>query len=88
MVEQPKPVTTNTGAQPSALLRWLPGLASLRDYRREWLPGDILAGTSVCIVMIPAVIAYAGLMGLPPQNGLYAALIRCWFTPSSAAPAR
>ena len=36
---------------------------------------DLLAGVSVCVVMIPSVIAYAGLMGLPPQHGLYAALV-------------
>jgi SulP family sulfate permease len=60
---------------PSALMRWVPGLALFRDYRREWLPADLLAGVSVCVVMIPSVIAYAGLMGLPPQHGLYAALV-------------
>ncbi len=60
---------------PSALLRWAPGLALFRNYRREWLTADLLAGVSVCVVMIPSVIAYAGLMGLPPQHGLYAALV-------------
>src|ERR1035437_2418751 len=60
---------------PSALMRWVPGLALFRDYRREWLSADLLAGVSVCVVMIPSVIAYAGLMGLPPQHGLYAALV-------------
>src|ERR1035441_7660326 len=60
---------------PSALMRWVPGLAMLRDYRREWVGADLLAGVSVCVVMIPSVIAYAGLMGLPPQHGLYAALV-------------
>ncbi|MEI7940746.1 MAG: SulP family inorganic anion transporter, partial [Verrucomicrobiota bacterium] len=60
---------------PPALLRWVPGLALFRDYRREWFGADLLAGVSVCVVMIPSVIAYAGLMGLPPQHGLYAALI-------------
>ena len=59
----------------SPLLRWLPGLAMLRGYRREWLPADLLAGVTVCVVMIPSVIAYAQLMGLPPQHGLYAALV-------------
>jgi len=57
------------------LLRLVPGLALFRDYRREWLAADLLAGISVCVVMIPSVIAYAGLMGLPPQHGLYAALV-------------
>ena len=60
---------------PSALMRWVPGLAVFRDYRREWLSADLLAGVSVCVVMIPSVIAYAGLMGLSPQHGLYAALV-------------
>jgi SulP family sulfate permease len=56
-------------------MRWVPGLALFRDYRREWFSADLLAGVSVCVVMIPSVIAYAGLMGLPPQHGLYAALV-------------
>jgi sulfate permease, SulP family len=56
-------------------MRWVPGLKVFRDYRREWLPADVLAGVTVCVVMIPSVIAYAGLMGLPPQHGLYAALV-------------
>ena len=53
----------------------VPGLALLRGYRREWLASDLLAGVSVCVVMVPSVIAYAGLMGLTPQHGLYAALV-------------
>ena len=56
-------------------LRCLPGLVLFRTYRSEWLRPDLLAGISVCVVMIPSVIAYAGLMGLPPQHGLYAALV-------------
>ena len=57
------------------IYRYLPGLALLRDYRRQWILGDLIAGASVCIIMIPSVIAYAGLMGLRPQHGLYAALV-------------
>ena len=60
---------------PPGWSRFLPGLALVRTYRREWLRADVLAGVSVCVVMIPSVIAYAGLMGLPPQHGLYAALV-------------
>ena len=58
-----------------ALIRFIPGLSLFRSYRSAWLLPDILAGISVCVVMIPSVIAYAGLMGLPPQHGLYAALV-------------
>jgi SulP family sulfate permease len=54
---------------------YLPSLSFLRGYRRAWLTADLIAGISVCLVMIPAVIAYANLMGLPPQYGLYAALV-------------
>jgi SulP family sulfate permease len=64
----------------------VPGLLVLRDYRREWLWADLMAGVSVCVVMIPSVIAYAGLLGLPPQYGLYAALVPLvvyWFFGSS-----
>jgi SulP family sulfate permease len=57
------------------LASYLPGLSFLRGYKRAWLLADLLAGISVCLVMIPTVIAYAGLMGLPPQFGLYAALV-------------
>src|SRR5580765_6424193 len=60
---------------PSAWQSLFPGLMLLRAYRKEWLYSDLLAGVSVCVIMIPSVIAYAGLMGLPPQHGLYAALV-------------
>jgi len=69
MSEPPKPTP------PLTARRGLPGWALLRTYRREWLRSDVLAGISVCVVMIPSVIAYTGLMGLAPQHGLYAALV-------------
>jgi hypothetical protein len=37
--------------------------------------GDVAAGVSGCLIMIPSVIAYARLTGLPPESGLYAALV-------------
>jgi SulP family sulfate permease len=57
------------------VLRYFPGLGLLRQYERRWLPGDLLAGVTVSVIMIPSVIAYAQLMGLAPQHGLYAALV-------------
>ena len=52
-----------------------PALISvLRHYHRSWLAGDVVAGLSACVVMIPSVIAYAELVHLPPITGLYAAL--------------
>jgi SulP family sulfate permease len=39
------------------------------------LKRDIWAGTSVGLVLIPQALAYATLAGMPPQTGLYAALL-------------
>jgi SulP family sulfate permease len=38
-------------------------------------PGDIVAGLSVALVVIPQSLAYANLAGLPPALGLYAAIL-------------
>jgi SulP family sulfate permease len=37
--------------------------------------GDVVAGVSVAFVLIPQALAYAQLAGLPPQHGLYAAIL-------------
>lgn len=57
-----------------SLAKWVPIVGALRDYQRAWLRADLVAGISVCVVMIPSVLAYAELASLPPQHGLYAAL--------------
>jgi len=65
-----------TAASPhsTGVARWLPGIAQLLHYPRGALRGDALAGLSVCVVMVPSVLAYAELAGVAPQAGLYAAL--------------
>ncbi|KUO08285.1 SulP family inorganic anion transporter [Streptomyces sp. DSM 15324] len=55
-------------------LRPLPGLAVLAGYRRAWLRGDLLAGVTVAAYLVPQVMAYAGVAGLPPVAGLWAIL--------------
>jgi len=57
------------------------GLSLFRGYRRQWLAGDVAAGVSGCLIMIPSVVAYARLTGLPPECGLYAALIPLFVYP-------
>ena len=52
----------------------LPGLARLRGYRREWLRGDVVAGVTVAAYLVPQVMAYAEVAGLPPITGLWAIL--------------
>src|SRR5205814_6012513 len=54
--------------------RLLPGLQRLRRYRRAWLGGDILAGVTVAAYLVPQVMAYSTLAGLPPVAGLWAIL--------------
>lgn len=52
----------------------LPILRLFGECSGESLRGDVTGGISACLVMIPSVIAYADLAGLPPAHGLYAAL--------------
>ena len=47
----------------------------LFNYQREDLPGDLLAGLIVAIMLVPQAMAYALLAGLPPQVGLYASIV-------------
>ncbi|GAA4712369.1 SulP family inorganic anion transporter [Phytohabitans rumicis] len=56
------------------MITLLPGLAQLRRYQRSWLRGDLLAGLTVAAYLVPQVMAYAGLAGLPPVTGLWAIL--------------
>ena len=52
-----------------------PFLVWLKGYQVSFLRGDILAGLTVAIVLIPQSMAYALLAGLPPIYGLYAATL-------------
>ena len=57
-----------------AVKRLLPGFTRLRGYRRPWLRGDLLAGLTVAAYLVPQVMAYATVAGLPPVAGLWAIL--------------
>ncbi|MFI0411716.1 SulP family inorganic anion transporter [Actinomadura sp. 3N508] len=52
--------------------RSFPGIGVLRGYRRSWLAGDAAAGITVAAYLVPQVMAYAVLAGLPPIAGLWA----------------
>ncbi|MFC4127293.1 SulP family inorganic anion transporter [Nocardia rhizosphaerae] len=54
------------------LERALPGLRQFRGYRRAWLRPDVVAGVTVAAYLIPQVMAYATVAGLPPVVGLWA----------------
>lgn len=66
--------STDKTVEMSRLVRLLPGLTVLVHYRRAWLRGDLLAGVTVAAYLVPQVMAYAGLAGLPPVAGLWAIL--------------
>ncbi len=55
--------------------RWLPGLATLRDYQARWLPKDLAAGLVLTTMLVPVGIAYAEASGVPGIYGLYATII-------------
>ena len=57
------------------LTRWLPGLATLRQYQAEWLPHDIVAGLVLTTMLVPVGIAYAVASGVPGIYGLYATIV-------------
>ena len=49
------------------IVEWLP------RYDRRWLRGDMAAGIAVTALIVPKNLGYAGIAGVPLQNGLYAA---------------
>jgi sulfate permease, SulP family len=60
--------------QPVPWRRMLPGASHLSGYQRAWLRGDALAGVTVAAYLVPQVMAYAQVAGLPAVVGLWAAL--------------
>src|SRR6187431_2852257 len=44
----------------------------VRGYQRTWLRGDVLAGVTVTAYLIPQVMAYAEVAGVPPEAALWA----------------
>ncbi len=53
----------------------LPILAWLPRYERRWLRFDALAAAALWAMLIPQAIGYASLAGVPPDAGLYSALL-------------
>ena len=47
----------------------------LRGYRREWWPGDVLAGVTLAAVAIPEVMGYTSIIHTPVVTGLYTILL-------------
>ncbi len=77
LVPQPLPPLIEPPHRP--VLNWLsrrvPALDALRTHRWSVLGRDAAAGLTVATVAVPQAMAYAALAGLPPQYGLYTAII-------------
>ena len=67
-------VQLGTERAPSALRRFVPILGWLPRYQRSWLTADAIAGATIWGLLVPEMIAYASLAGLPAQAGLYTLL--------------
>jgi sulfate permease, SulP family len=59
--------------RPRGVGRLVPIVDWLPRYDRRMLRGDVLAGVAVAAMIVPKDLGYAGIAGVPVQNGLYAA---------------
>jgi len=60
----------------SALQQWLPkSVLLLRDYDRHKFIHDLIAGVTVGLVALPLAMAFAIASGVPPQAGIYCAIV-------------
>src|SRR5215510_6420357 len=59
-----------------AIEAWLPkSIILLRNYDRHKFVSDLIAGVTVGLVALPLAMAFAIASGVPPQAGLYCAIV-------------
>ncbi len=71
-LETATPVQVNLNHIPKYLLR---PASFLRSYDRSNLRPDLIAGLTVAVILLPQAIAFALIAELPPEMGLYAAIV-------------
>ena len=59
----------------SATASTIPAVGALRSYTTEDFRGDLAGGLCVAAVAVPQAMAYALIAGLPPEMGLYTAIV-------------
>ena len=75
--------TRDTRSTTSGLIHWLQDSSifftrparAFTDIKAAALRADLLAGLTVAVIMLPQAIAYAMIAELPPQTGLFAAIV-------------
>src|SRR5262245_31113724 len=74
-----EPIAEEASAGPLRLrdrfFRYVPAFDSLRTYSWRSLRTDLVAGLTVAAVALPQAMAYATIAGLPPEYGLYTAIV-------------
>jgi SulP family sulfate permease len=60
---------------PSILRRLFPFLSWMREVDRATLRADLVAGLVSAVLVLPQGVAYATLAGMPPEYGLYGAML-------------
>jgi SulP family sulfate permease len=56
-------------------MKYIPSTDWIKNYKKEWFSGDLSAGLTVGVMLIPQGMAYSMLAGLDPIYGLYAVTI-------------
>ena len=68
-------MTTHSATQQNkrTLKSFFPILDWLPNYEGKWFRGDVIAALTLWALLVPEAMAYAGIAGMPPETGLYAA---------------
>src|SRR5512137_1816732 len=61
--------------QGKRLEKYVPFIGWVTTYQRAWLRDDLVSGVVVGAIMVPVAMAYAQMAGVPPQQGLYSAIL-------------
>ena len=69
------PIQTASPTLIQRIGKWMPGVNAIRNYKRAWLPRDLVAGLVLCALLVPQGMAYAELAGLPAITGLYTTVV-------------
>ncbi len=66
-------MSTTNPANRKSIKSFFPILTWLPAYQKTWLRGDVIAALTLWALLVPEAMAYAGIAGMPPETGLYAA---------------
>src|SRR6266567_9299874 len=70
------PVSGTTDIRKIVMNNWLPkSVLCLKSYTKRMFVSDLLAGITVGLVALPLAMAFAIASGVPPQAGLYCAIV-------------